>query len=295
MSKLKAIKNLGKRNLVPSSGDPLVDLRVLMSQHKALTRQSVALGNMGSDRKLKNGDTIPNKLPDDAKQDLLAAASELKHKSLLLQTPIRRQLRQIPVYTELLAKSHGCGPIIAGYLLSEIDIHKCVKISALHRFAGMAVINGRLDRRAKGQKNSYNSELRTRLYQWAGSMRMQCGAMGEDGTRPITCKYVKIWDDYKHRAMHSERYLKKEITKGFIDSTGWHKAADIFLEDLYIVWRTMEGLPVWPSYYAAMLRGYEHGGKISVNAPRMLTVPEALELVGYVGSIAEETDKCSQA
>jgi hypothetical protein len=66
---------------------------------------------------------------------------------------------------------------------------------------------------------------------------------------------------------------------GHAHSYGWHKAADILIEDLYIVWRTLAGMPVWPSYYAAKL-GYEHGGKISVNAPKMLSLDEAKALVG---------------
>jgi hypothetical protein len=73
--------------------------------------------------------------------------------------------------------------------------------------------------------------------------------------------------------------------RAIIHATGWHKAADVLVEDIYTVWRAIEGLPVWPSYYAAKL-GYNHGGSISVNAPRLLTVDEAVALVGEVGAIA---------
>ncbi len=41
---------------------------------------------------------------------------------------------------------------------------------------------------------------------------------------------------------------------------------------------------MWPSYYAAKL-GYEHGGKVCVEAPKMITVDEALALVGNVGPV----------
>lgn len=58
----------------------------------------------------------------------------------------------------------------------------------------------------------------------------------------------------------------------------------------HIVWRTLEGLEVWPSYYAAKL-GYEHGGKISVNAPRKLTVEEAIALVGDFEGHAYDWEK----
>ena len=71
--------------------------------------------------------------------------------------------------------------------------------------------------------------------------------------------------------------------KGFIHGTGWHKAADLLLEDLYTVWRTLEGLPVWPSYHAGKL-GHVHNGQVRVNEAQMLTIEEALEVVGDVGA-----------
>jgi hypothetical protein len=72
--------------------------------------------------------------------------------------------------------------------------------------------------------------------------------------------------------------------RAIIHATGWHKAADVLIEDLYVVWRAIDGLPVWPSYYAAKL-GFNHGGSIAVNGPRMLTVDEALALVGNPGAM----------
>jgi hypothetical protein len=79
---------------------------------------------------------------------------------------------------------------------------------------------------------------------------------------------------------------------GHAHSYGWHKAADILLEDLYVVWRALEALPVWPSYYAAKL-GYEHGGApvdkvegyFKNAAPKMLTVEDAKRLVGISSSV----------
>jgi hypothetical protein len=52
---------------------------------------------------------------------------------------------------------------------------------------------------------------------------------------------------------------------------------------MYTIARTLEGLPVWPSYLAAKL-GYMHGGKICINEPKVLTLEEAKAAIGYVGS-----------
>jgi hypothetical protein len=119
--------------------------------------------------------------------------------------------------------------------------------------------------------------------------------MQTSAPRGYTSKYLDVWKGYKHRMSHSERFRPEsnellgtdgEWHKGArasIHSAGWHKAADVFLEDLYIVGRTLAGLPVWPSYYAAKL-GYEHLGKICVNEPKLLSLDEALALVGDVGA-----------
>jgi len=65
---------------------------------------------------------------------------------------------------------------------------------------------------------------------------------------------------------------------GFAHSKGWHAAADVLVEDMYIVWRAQLGLPVWPDYHAAKL-GYSHNGKICVDAPRTMTLEEAKAFV----------------
>lgn len=110
--------------------------------------------------------------------------------------------------------------------------------------------------------------------------------------RGMTTKYLDVWANAKHRILSSERVVDGKIrtgadvlvsAKGHAHSLGWHKAVDVFLEDFYIVGRALEGLPVWPSYYAAKL-GYEHGGRICVNAPKMLALEEALAVVGDVGA-----------
>lgn len=282
---------------VPSSADPRIELVRLVRQHKNWTRKSVAIQSMASDRKnLTTGEVLKCDLPDDRRADFLSVAKALKNDASKLESAMMRELRKIPVYTEFLAHVYGVGPVVSAYLIAEIDIRKTEKVSGLHRFAGLAVINGRLERPARGQRNAYNQELRTRLYQAMSAMWKNAAKRTADAPHGVTSKYLTIWTDYKHRMQHSVRfdaakntllnYDGEGVRKGarsVIHSTGWHKAADVFIEDLYVVWRTLEGLNVWPSYHAAKL-GYSHGGKVCVNAPRFLTVDEAKSVVGNVGS-----------
>lgn len=283
--------------LPPVHENPREELKRLTKQHKAWTRKSVAISNMSTDRKNREtGETIPCDLPLDVRVQMQGVVDALKREAGSLESAMLRQLRQIPIYKEWLGNVFGAkGPVIASYLISEIDIHKSTKSSQLRRYCGLAVIDGRLERRsgapkAIGGTGTYNDEIRMRLYQMFDSL-------WKNARHDPDNKYLRIWKEDKHRIEQSERVLERGVDKdggwtgkiltgagqtvsarGFAHSRGWHKAADIFIEDLYVVWRTLEGLEVWPSYYAAKL-GYEHLGKISVNAPRKLTLEEALELV----------------
>ena len=293
------------RVVVPSVSDPVVELKRLTNMHKSWTKRAVAIENMSTDKKdRETNEVIKCNLPQDSILQMEEVVKGLKRQADSLKSGLRCQLREIPIYKEFLSKTFGAkGEVIAAYLVSSIDIHKAVKPSNLRRYCGMAVIDGALERRSGAPKEiggtgTFNAELRTRLFQLFNSM-------WKNQRHDPNNKYLKIWKDYQNRIEHSDRIVDrgveakgpregkwtgrlvngrgKEVSgPGFAYSYGWHKACDVFLEDLYTVWRALEGLPVWPSYYAAKL-GYGHGGKISVNAPRLLTLQEALDLAG-VGS-----------
>jgi hypothetical protein len=253
---------------------------------------------MASDRTNRTtGDPIKCNLPTDVQAQFKLLANEVARKEAKrLESAMTRQLKMIPVWQLYLQHVFGVGPVVAAYLVSEIDIFdrpdetgqiRAKKPSALRKFCGMAVVDGRLERRAKGIKSSYSSDLRTCLFNAFSSMWKNGRGKGRSS------KYLDIWVNAKHRklSMASEGRISNGVrdvsANGYAHSYGWHKAADVLLEDLYTVWRAIEGLDVWPSYYAAKL-GYEHGGKISVNAPKRLTVDEALAIVGDVSGRAHE-------
>lgn len=302
MTKLKKIEaKLTEQPYVPSSDDATVELRRLVREHAALTRRAVAIENMVSPRTarqdipargLEKGDEIPCDVPEDARVDAMLLAEGFRKRAEKLESRMLKQLKQIPIYRLFLANVWGVGPIVAAYLVAEIDITKALKPSSLRMFCGLAVVDGALVRRTKGIKLPYNGELRTRLFQLFAAMWRNAG--GEEVR--VDAKYIRIWRDYKNRMANSPRVEGGKIAKvggktpqvvsakGFVHSTGWHKAADVFITDLYMVWRAIEGLPVWCPYVAAKLTGYWHASAIEAwQGGRILSVDEALELVGHVG------------
>lgn len=297
-----ALKKL-RPKYIPTHEDPKLELRRLVQEHVAHTKTAKSLFLMSNtNRKNKEtGEIIPCRLDSVVIAEMRSVVASMKRKTDELKANMGKCLKKIPLYKEFLSKVFGCGEIMSAYICVFIDFEKATKPSALRRYCGTAVINGRLEvpsgaPKLIGGTGMFNREMRTRLYQMMSSMFKNAAK-----TPGATSKYLTVWADTVNRVQHSERVLDRGVDKlgkwtgkivngggktvsarGFARSKGMWKAVDVFLEDLYVVGRAMQGLPVWPSYYAAKL-GYEHLGKISVNAPKMLTVEEAFALIGDTG------------
>lgn len=218
---------------------------------------------------------------------------------------IKKALKAVPVSEWLLAQK-GIGPTLAGVLISEIDIRRCETPSALWAYAGLHTNNetGQAVRRQRGVKSNWNPMLKTKLVKvmaecfikanspWRshydsykmrktnelvpvcrpcnGSGKVAFGAdedpatLTQDPTPKAvnkTCNNCKgtggpaPWgNSAAHRDLASKRYMVKQFLLEF-----WKK------------WRSMEGLPVVPSYAEAMLGRVhgDHGGAPALRpAPR---------------------------
>lgn len=290
-------------NTVAASTDPMQELRLLVQEHRALTKKAGAIKNMTVDKVRRTGDrtgeAMPSYLPDDVKAVFLDAADQAKKRAKQLESSMTRALRQVPVYKLFLERVFGLGPVVSAYLVTEIDPRRGEKISSWRMFCGLACMDdGRMAHPVAGQKNRYNKELRMRIYQMMCAMWKNAAPRAATAAKlPFgqTSKYLDEWYGMWHRGAHDVRFNAAHNTwdgrkggKALIFNRAMWKAAGVFIEDLYVVWRALEGLPVWPSYYAAKL-GYAHGGqKIDVAAmgPKLITLADAVALVGEVGGRA---------
>jgi hypothetical protein len=97
---------------------------------------------------------------------------------------------------------------------------------------------------------------------------------------PDKCKYRRVYDEYKHRMENHAKYgtqndarrtaEAKKAGRKYSPKAHRHNMAmrymtKIFLQDLWVAWRTVEGLPVTPTYAEAKL-GYVHHGEPKVDA-----------------------------
>ncbi len=175
-------------------------------------------------------------------------------------------LKDYPIYNNFLAGVVGVGPAMAGVIISEIDITKAEYPSSVHKYAGLDVAGdgqGRSRKKEHLEESQYtdkNGELQTKKgITFNPFLKTKLvGVLGSSFIKqsPDKCKYRKVYDDYKHRIENMEAH--KEKSKGHRHNMAVRYMIKIFLIDLYNEWRSLEGLPVAPTYSESKL-GKIHG------------------------------------
>ena len=207
-------------------------------------------------------------------------------------------LKGEPIWEQFFDGVKGCGPAMAGALMAVIDISKARHPSSVHQYCGYGVgPDGRgmgrhsehlvereyvdMDDVVRTKKGLvYNPWIRTKLFVLAGCM-LKCGSE----------PYAQIYRDRKHRTETDPNWaedVKRAQWEAFMAKTpkklgkdgkplkrGTGKYAHKlhvhnhcvrimikqFLTDMYVVWRTIEGLPVSLPYSEAKLHMEPHGGR----------------------------------
>jgi hypothetical protein len=86
---------------------------------------------------------------------------QLEAKSL---KEITRLIKKVPIYEEWLKEQRGCGPTMAGVILSEFNIHGCDTPSKMWAYCGLGVADdGRTMRRQEGKKAGFNPWLKGKM------------------------------------------------------------------------------------------------------------------------------------
>lgn len=189
----------------------------------------------------------------------------LNDESQLLKS-IHKVVEQFPIWTQHLADVRGCGPLMAGVILSEIDIHKAKYPSSLWKFSGLDVAK---DGRGRGRYKEHltdseyvdtHGEVQTKKgITFSPFLKTKLvGVLGSSFIKQPAdkCKYRKIYDDYKHRLENNPNHTEK--TKGHRHNMAVRYTVKMFLMDLHHAWRTLEGLSVPAPYHEAKL-GLTHG------------------------------------
>lgn len=160
-------------------------------------------------------------------------------------------------------KGLGAGPLAAQLLAQIDDIGSFDTVSKLWRFCGYAVIGGRAEKNTEGEKSHYNAKLKSICY-----------LIAEQFIRQQTPVYTDIYysEKARQRAMYpvpmcricgvpwtecqSKKTHKQTFNDAHIHNRAWRKMVKIFLQNLWLVWRQAEGLPVSEPFAARL--GHTH-------------------------------------
>lgn len=132
----------------------------------------------------------------------------------------------------------GLGPRIIGMLVGLIDMERCPTVSALWRYAGLAVFDGKAERRSKGEKLHFNMTLKKTLFLISRQFLMNNNELYRGIYEERKARYASERPDWTplHRDLAARRAMLK-----------------IFLQHLWVEWRTREGLSVSQPYVHAIM------------------------------------------
>ena len=221
-------------------------------------------------------------------------ADDAKEKEIECEKNLKRVLKRFPIWTEYLEGVKGVGTIAAGWIIGEFDIEKATTVSKMWQFAGLnpGMVRGvkdiekdkykpsmgevireyttmkgvkhvhvltdeliRGDKLTEGFTAPFNQNLRTALV----------GVLADGFIKHQNYYAMEFYYPYKARLEQEENTVLhvgkekqwKEVNKGHRDRAAKRYMIKMFLKDLYVAWRTIEGLPVRPSYQEEYL-GHKH-------------------------------------
>jgi hypothetical protein len=201
----------------------------------------------------------------------------------VIEKEMKKVLKRFPIYTEWLKGVKGVGPIAAGWIVGEYDIHRADTVSKLWQFTGLnpGMVRGkkrvedgngeahyeytgkmvRGDKLTPGHVAPFNKRLRTALV----------GVMADGFIKAQNEYCMQYYYPYKTRLEAEESTVEevakagakskaiawKDAKKGHRDRAAKRYMIKMFLKDLYAAWRAIEGLPVREPYQVEYL-GKKH-------------------------------------
>lgn len=193
----------------------------------------------------------------------------------MLSKAIEKMVKAEPMWDAFFDGVKGCGPLMTAAIMSEFDIEKATTVSKMWQYAGLnpGMVRGkkrvqgkgaeftivesdvmvRGDRRSPGFVAPFNGWLRTKLV----------GVLADCMIKAQSSYALDYYYPYKERLEREENIVaggeKKwsEESKGHRNNAAKRYMIKMFIKDLYVAWRTLEGLPVREPYQVEYL-GHKH-------------------------------------
>lgn len=214
--------------------------------------------------------------PEDL-ENFTAVADAARNQEKEIAKMLKKTLKRFPVYNEYLVNVKGVGEIAAGWIIAEYDIEKATTVSKLWQFTGLnpGMVIGKKRIENKDGSFSYietetmiRGDKLTAGFVAPFNKRLRTAMVGvlADGFIKAQNEYaLKYYYPYKARLEQEESEVLhigkdvpwKDVSKGHRDRAAKRYMIKMFLKDLYVAWRTIEGLEVRPPYQEEYL-GHKH-------------------------------------
>ena len=169
-----------------------------------------------------------------------------------------REVKAHPMWDAFFAGVKGCGPLMSAVCLAYFDPYKARHASSFWRYAGLDVQRdpdkdkmrgvgkwyteerNYIDKDGKEQMKkslTYNPFLKTKLV----------GVLGSAFLRAKDSYYGKVYYDYKNRLDNRDEDFSPIVKHRMAT----RYAVKMFLRDMWVVWRELEGLEVTEPYEVA--------------------------------------------
>jgi len=157
----------------------------------------------------------------------------LENQEALLNKICQEELEKYPIYTKFLNETKGIGvAMAAGLIAFTAGINRFDTISKLWAYFGYHVIDGKAPKKKAGE-----------MANWHQQARSLCYVISVMFIQHRTPKYRQIYDEEK------TKQIKNGLKKGHADMRARRKMVKAFLQDYWLAYRKLEGLPITKPYH----------------------------------------------
>ena len=268
------LKESGEEDVLDAKANEI--LKTVNSEYKELTAYMVD-NNKTIASALKKIETIKILTKTDysmVKAYNLLLESEESYKKVLTDN-----IKDHPVYVGFLANVKGCGPMMSANILAYLDPYKARHASSFRKYAGLDVVatkdkdgNPVLDSegnmvthgRKMGDTEDYeyidkngNKAIKKGLTYNPKLKSKLIGVLASGMIKAKDPVYTKIYYDYKLRLENHPKH--KEKSAAHRNNMALRYMIQKFLSNLWVYWRTLEGLEVTLPYEVDKLGMRPHG------------------------------------
>ena len=213
---------------------------------------------------------------------------------------IKAQVASFPIWNDYLKYVKGCGELTAACFISKINPATCMHITKLFRYAGLDVVYNPESEKWEGRTNgfrrgksahlikrqkslatgevmeydaiSYNPFIKTRCYLLFGSLMKAKNPW-----------YTDVYWAYRNRIEQRNNLLPedKRLTLGHINMMAARYVSKMFLQDMWIHLRLMNGYIPYRPYADTKLNNKSHIRTINLEQSDMEHGEVVMELIDF--------------